>query len=154
MYATTHARYIARVKNNDAQQAFATWLHDQLTANGYVLTQRGGGRARFAEASGISAATVSRLLRGEGATDTRILGLLAEALHVPLATVLVRAGILDAADLERVASRQPDPDKPPITPEEAAAELGITDPQAVRVFVATAKALQRPVDVDDRRAEH
>lgn len=143
--------------NDDATtaRAFAEWLHDQLTRRGYDLSGlRSGGKTAFAADSGISPSTVGRLLRGDSVTDTRVLGLLAAALHVPLGEVLVRAGILDERELAYV--RQPQPGERRITPEQAADELGIDDEQARRVFVSMAETLQRtppPGASDARRAD-
>lgn len=122
-------------------ETFPDWLRDQLTRRGYDVTSpRGGGQTRFAERSGISRATVSRLLRGEGTTDIQTLTLLAEALSRPLSDVLVRAGVLDERELR--AAQHPPGDRR-ITPEEAADELGITDPQARAVFISMTETLQR-----------
>lgn len=149
------------MKNNNhgqaaTERAFAAWLHDQLTRRGYDLSGlRSGGKSAFAADSGISPSTVGRLLRGDNVTDTRVLGLLAKALHVPLGEVLVRAGILDERELAIV--RDPQPGERRITPEQAADELGITDEQARRVFVSMTETLQRtppPGAGAQRRAEH
>lgn len=142
------------MKKSSDRQAFAEWLADQLTRRGYDLSMRGGGRGRFAAESGISASTIGRFLRGDDFTpDIGNLGLLAQALRLPLGEVLVRAGILDESELRGV--QEPTPGTRHITPEEAADELGITDPQARAVFIATTEALQRqrPAGAsDDRRA--
>lgn len=131
-------------------RAFANWLRAQLVSRGYDLGPRGGGQTRFSDDSGIGRATVSRMLGGQGATDTRVLALLAKALHLPLGEVLVRAGILDESELQAV--RHPAPAGPRITPEEAAAELGIQDEQARRLFVSMTQTLQR--NQGDNVAEH
>lgn len=130
---------------------FAVWLRDQLTAAGYNLSPRGGGQRNFAQDSGITTSTVSRMLSGEGSTDTRTLERVAATLRKPLAEVMVRAGVLTTQDLQEVAHR--DPTRPPMTPDDAADELGITDPHARRVFIATIEALRTP-HADERRAEH
>jgi transcriptional regulator with XRE-family HTH domain len=131
------------MKNSSADRAdFAHWLTRELTKRGYDITgARSGGRSRFAQDSGLSPSTVGRLLRGEGATDTRTLATLAEALRVPLGDVLVRAGVLDANELAAV--RHPTRTDH-ITPQQAAHELGITDEQAVRMFVSMVETLRQP----------
>lgn len=128
-------------QRNNAARAFGDWLRDQLTRRGYDLGIRGGGQSRFAEDSGIGRATISRILNGSGATDTRVLALLADALHLPLGEVLVRAGILDESELRAVQA--PDPGHRRITPEQAADELGIRDDQTRRLFVSMTETLQR-----------
>lgn len=126
-------------------QTFAAWLRDQLLTRGYP---EHGGQKRFARDSGVSPATVSRLLRADGLPDLRTLNSLSEALSIPLGEILVRAGVAAPEDLA-AAARPLSPE--PITPEQAAAELGITDPQAVAAFVAMVSALRAPRQ-DDRRA--
>lgn len=120
---------------------FAAWLREQLTRAGYDLSLRGGGQTRFAEASGISRATISRMLAGQGATDTRTLTLLSDALRVPLPTVLVRAGVLTEDELKGVHTPTSGPRR--ITPEQAADELGISDPQARDLFISMTETLRR-----------
>ncbi|MEU3917086.1 helix-turn-helix transcriptional regulator [Streptomyces sp. NPDC029004] len=134
---------------NSKQQAgdyrpatFAAWLHEQLSRRGYDLSgPRSGGKSAFASASGISASTVGRLLRGDHVTDTRVLAMLANALNVPLGEVLVRAGVLNQSELQAV--QHPPAGRPGITPEQAADELGITDEQSRRLFIAMTNTLQR-----------
>ncbi|MET9291148.1 helix-turn-helix transcriptional regulator [Streptomyces sp. NPDC003077] len=121
-------------------QTFATWLRDQLSVRGYAER---GGQKRFSADSGISPATVSRLLRADGLPDLRTLQLLSQALHVALGEILVRAGVAEPEDLA-AAARPISPD--PITPAQAAAELGITDPQAIHVFESMVGALRTPGD--------
>ncbi|MFE7017650.1 helix-turn-helix domain-containing protein [Streptomyces sp. NPDC057651] len=136
--------------------AFAKWLHAQLTARGYDLTgQRSGGKTAFATDSGISPSSVTRLLRGDGVSDTRVLALLAAALQVPLGEVLVRAGVIEEAELTAVQKPPTGPRR--ITPEQAADELGITDEQSRRLFVNMTTTLQRkptPETGEGRAAEH
>lgn len=132
-------------------RAFAAWLRSELASAGYNLSPRGGGQRLFAKDSGITTSTVSRMLAGEGSTDTRTLERVATTLREPLAEVMVRAGVLTPQDLQEVAHR--DPTRPPMTPNDAADELGITDPHARRVLIATIEALRTP-SADERRAEH
>ncbi|MGI5252808.1 helix-turn-helix domain-containing protein [Actinacidiphila glaucinigra] len=137
-------------KSDTAAQAFAEWLHTKLTARGYDLTgPRSGGKSRFSEDSGLSPSTVGRLLRAEPVTDTDVLARLAAALGVPLGEILVRAGVLSEDELGAV--RAPDTGPRRITPEDAAAELGITDPQARRLFISMTETLQRTPRPSDRR---
>ncbi|MFI8200071.1 helix-turn-helix domain-containing protein [Streptomyces sp. NPDC085942] len=118
---------------------FAGWLHDQLTARGYSLSPRGGGQARFAEAAGVSKATISRILRGEGSTDIAVLEKIGDALGVRLGTMLVEAGVITPDELGGVQR--------PVghmTADEAADELGITDPTARQVLRGVIDSLKRP----------
>lgn len=140
--------------NPDAPQHFARWLREQLDRRGYDLRPRGGGQTKFAEDSGIGRATISRILAGNGATDTGVLATLAAALQVPLSEVLVIAGILDADELQAV--RNPERSAGHLTPEQAADELGIEDPQSRALFISMTQTLQRtpdPQNGGDRAAE-
>lgn len=134
---------------------FAAWLNRELTARGYDLTgPRSGGKSAFAKDSGLSSSTVGRLTRGESVTDTRVLGLLAEALHVSLGEVLVRAGVLSADQLTAV--QHPEAGERRITPEQAATELGITDEQQRALFIAMTHTLrrQRPPGAAEGEGQH
>jgi len=141
-------------KGNE-RDTFAAWMRDQLTRRGYDLGLRGGGRNRFATDAGISPSTVGRLLRGEGATDTGSLARIAETLDVPLTEVLVRAGVLSADDIATYARRHGHRDvSQPLTPEQAADELGFTDPTRRALYLATVETLRKPDDGGEQRAEH
>ena len=115
---------------------FATWLHDQLTARGYNLAFRAGGQAEFVQASGISKATISRILRGEGSTDITVLERIADALGIRLGALLVEAGVIDADELgqaQRPSGR--------MTADQAADELGIIDPTKRQGFRGVVESL-------------
>lgn len=117
------------MKRNGPKQ-FAAWLREQLIQRGYDLSSRGGGQKSFAERSGVSRATISRMLAGEGDTDIRVLEKLAPALGISLPAVLVAAGVLTAEEVSGVqapAAR--------MTPDEAADALGLpTDPHTRTIF--------------------
>jgi len=136
-------------------EAFGRWLRHRIEDLGHDLSgQRSGGRSAFAARAGISPSTVTRLLRGEIPTDIRILRTLADALRVPYPEVLVRAGILKPEELAAVQARST-PVERRITPEQAADELGITDPVERRVFVDMTKTLSRaaPQEGEQRAAD-
>lgn len=131
------------MKDTQTRAAFAAWLHDQLTARGYDLSgPRSGGKTRFAEHSGLSPSTVTRLLKGDRVADIDVFRRLAAFLRVPYGEVLVRAGVISADELGAI--QNPDTGPRRITPEQAAAELGIVDDHARHAFVAMVNALQRP----------
>lgn len=135
---------------------FAAWLRAQMEQRGYNLSLRGGGVTRLAEHSGVSKTVISGLLRGESHIPSpETLRLIASALRVNLGEVLIRAGVLTPAELRDIRDPNPTIGRPPITPEQAAAELGITDPTAVALFVANAQAAQQlqRLRPDDERAE-
>lgn len=122
--------------------AFATWVKEQITRQGYdVSGLRSGGRSRFAEDSGISPASVGRLINSGDVKDIKVLSLLAEALQIPLGVVLVRAGILQESELRAV--QNPPPTPRPLTPDEAADALGIDDDLDRELFRNTVDTLRR-----------
>ncbi|MFD7121939.1 helix-turn-helix domain-containing protein [Streptomyces sp. NPDC059922] len=144
----------APVHASTGPAGFGDWLTQRLADLGYNLSgQRSGGRSAFAEASGLSPSTVTRLLRGEMPTDTRILRTLAEAIRVPYPEVLVRAGVLTPDELAAVQRPVTTGDR--LTPEQAADDLGIYDPAERKVFVNMAHTLRRtaPDDGEQQLAE-
>lgn len=133
-----HARYVSLMKRRTPQD-FAAWLHDRLVAKGYNLGLRGGGVSRFAEDANVSKATISRILRGEGSTDIAVLEKIAEAVGVRLGVILVEAGVIDPDELG--GSQRP---QGHMTADEAADELGITDPTKRQVLRGVIDTLKPP----------
>ncbi|MEU5557401.1 helix-turn-helix transcriptional regulator [Streptomyces globisporus] len=125
-------------------ETFAAWLRETMIRRGYPER---GGQKKFAQDSGISAATVSRLLRADGLPDTRTLEALAAALGIGLPEMLVRAGVVKQEDLANLRPITPNP----ITSREAAAELGITSPEGIEAFERMVNGL-RAVETDERSA--
>ncbi|MFF3353347.1 helix-turn-helix domain-containing protein [Streptomyces sp. NPDC002917] len=113
---------------------FGQWLTHELNRRGYDLSQRGGGRRKFADEAEIPVATVSRFLRDEGGVDPRTLGRVATGLGVPVAPLLVKAGLLPASELN--------PETREITPQEALAALGINDPHDQDALMGMVRALR------------
>ncbi|MFD3911237.1 helix-turn-helix domain-containing protein [Streptomyces sp. NPDC058603] len=125
-------------------ETFAAWLREMMIRRGYPER---GGQKKFAQDAGLSAPTVSRLLRADGLPDTRTLEALAVALRVGLPEILVRAGVVKQEDLAALRPVTPNP----ITSREAAAELGITSPEGVEAFERMVSGL-RAVETDERQA--
>ncbi|MER5785774.1 helix-turn-helix transcriptional regulator [Streptomyces mobaraensis] len=107
------------------------WLHDELESRGYNLSQRGGGRRRFADLSGVPVATLSRVLRDDGGADPGTLRKIAEALGVPLTPLLVLANVIPEAEFQPRA----------ITTDEALAALGVTKPAHKAAVLSMVRAL-------------
>lgn len=122
--------------------AFAAYVAYAARAAGYDIdSPRGGGKTALARDAGVSLSTISRLLSGERAPDPTTYEGLARALRVPIRELLVRSGIISSESLPEsprsaVRSR-------PITPREAADELGITDPVNREMFLAMVDRLKR-----------
>jgi transcriptional regulator with XRE-family HTH domain len=75
------------------QQAFATWLAEEMSRRGYNLNQYGEQR-RFARDAGLSESSVSRLIRGTAAPDVRACPPIARVLGCKTIHVLVAAGLI------------------------------------------------------------
>ena len=147
-----HARYIPRMSESaktdrERDREFGRWLFAELERRGYDMSRKGGGRTKFAADSGVSPSTIARAVRGDGIRDVPILTLIAEALGIRVSTILVRAGVLTEEDLHGVNHPER---RRPITPEEAARELGISEPSAVEAFVAMTRALRDRSSADDQ----
>ncbi|WP_159042121.1 hypothetical protein [Streptomyces sp. TP-A0875] len=83
----------------DTEQTFGEWLSQELTARGYDLRERGGGRREFAVHAGLAHGIISRALRDIGVPDIKSCGKIARALGIKTGPVLVRAGHLPADEL-------------------------------------------------------
>jgi transcriptional regulator with XRE-family HTH domain len=146
-----HARYIPsmeqtpppRLSTTDRRATAAAagrWLYDRMIERDYNLSARGGGQRRLAEQTGLSPATISRLLTGSALNpDPESLRRIADQLGLPFPEMLVQFGVLTAAELHAVQTTPPS-DRPPLTEEQAAAEVGITDPVALDMYKAGVRA--------------
>ncbi|MET8399612.1 helix-turn-helix transcriptional regulator [Streptomyces sp900116325] len=116
------------------------WLRWALPRHGYDLEERGA-RARFAEASSIPVATVSRLLRDAGSPDARTLLTVAEVLNVPVMPLLARAGLVPLQELMDSDGR---PLQPPtkISSHDALAALGVTEEADQAAVLSMIRALR------------
>jgi transcriptional regulator with XRE-family HTH domain len=127
-------------------RAFADWLTARMRERGYDLSPKGGGQAKLVRETGLGRTTISRILNGHPHTpDPDSLRKIAEVLALPFGTVLVRAGVLTDEDL-RATQTAPPSDRPPLTTDQAADALGLTDPVARQMHAAgvqAARDLQR-----------
>lgn len=131
----------------DRLRIFADYIAGAARKAGYDIdSPRGGGKTALARDAGVNLSTISRLLSGERAPDPENFEGLARALGVPLRELLVQSGIFSAESMRNwpesaVRSR-------PITPREAADELGITDPVDREMFFAMVGRLRREQDAE------
>jgi transcriptional regulator with XRE-family HTH domain len=103
---------------------------------GYDLSSpRSGGKTKLAEDTGISPATISRMIAGKTIPDAYSLQPLADVIGVPVTHLLEAAGIVSPGALTGPPSTQP------LSAKQAAARLGITRPLAVSLFEALAATL-------------
>lgn len=116
--------------------ALAHWLTRRLADRGYDLSgPRSGGITKAAEDSGISPASMSRLVRGtRTVADIDVYRRLGRWLNHPSGDLLVKAGLLTPGDL--TTGHQ-------ITPEQAADGLGLTGHQR-ELFLLNVNALRPP----------
>lgn len=129
---------------------FGDWLRWALVRKGYDPEERGTQR-RFADASDIPVATVSRLLRPDSKKpirpDVSTCYALGVTFDVPVMPILVRAGHLPPEALKREPQHAEQPGaRTPTTEEEALTALGVvdeTDRAAVRGVIAALTAKHR-----------
>jgi transcriptional regulator with XRE-family HTH domain len=100
-----------------------------------------GANARLARDAGIPESTVSRMMLGRTIPDPKSFEALAAAIGLPVRDLLVEAGIVSAESLTETTRSQVR--SQPITLEEAADELGITDPIGRQMFYGTVERLRR-----------
>ncbi|MGW1840586.1 helix-turn-helix domain-containing protein [Streptomyces sp. NPDC002067] len=120
---------------------FGRLVADAARRAGYDIdTERGGGRAALARDAGMTASSVGRMLTGTTLPHPRFYEALAAAIRVPLRELLVEAEIISPQALtKQEAPRVP---SAPVTPEEAATELGIEDPLDRELFLGMVARLK------------
>lgn len=113
-----------------------------------VDSPRGGGKKALADAAGMSHASVSRMLAGRTIPDPTFFEALAHALGVRLGELLVRSGLASRDAL----GPEEEPLRRPISPREAAADLGLKDPAKIQLFETMVRALltDQNVKTEDR----
>ncbi|WP_329032201.1 helix-turn-helix domain-containing protein [Streptomyces sp. NBC_01725] len=125
------------------RERFARIVATAAVAAGFDLQGRGG-KAELARAIGMDPSNVTRMLAGESLPSPSLFEAIARAVKIPVSELLVAAEIisreslqpLSETDRSQVRSRS-------ITPAEAAAQLGITDPVGVQMLTATIERLRR-----------
>ncbi|AVH58416.1 MULTISPECIES: helix-turn-helix domain-containing protein [Streptomyces] len=120
--------------NTRAAEVFGAWLTDQLTARGYDLGPRGGGRSRFAHDAGVSPQALGRWLRGVERPTTTALGKIAERLNVPVTPLLAMCGYIEPGELPAGPTTG-------ITRHQALEALGVTDPAHQQAVLTMIRAL-------------
>ena len=131
-------------------QRFADYIRPAVVAAGYDIdSPRGGGKKALAEAAGMSASSVGRMLSGRTLPDPAHLEGLARVLGVPLMELLIRSGVVSEGAARTGGGAKPEQDVP-LTAETAARLLGIRSPDRIQMFTAMAKTL---VDQEDADAE-
>lgn len=112
-------------------------------AAGYDFNVRGA-KADLARATGMSESAVGRMLSGATLPDPRFFAPIAAAVKLDVRDLLVESGIIPAESLRPLSETGPSRVvSDPITPAEAAAQLGITDPVGIEMLTATIERLRR-----------
>jgi transcriptional regulator with XRE-family HTH domain len=121
---------------------YAAWLADAMRKAGLDIDrQRGGGRNALAQAVDVAPSTVGRWLSGKTIPSPEQFEPIADAVGVPVITMLVETGIISAEALTKMS--QPDVTSQAITPAQAADALGIHDPAERAEFIQRLEARTR-----------
>ncbi|WP_164543460.1 helix-turn-helix domain-containing protein [Streptomyces mobaraensis] len=119
-------------------QKFANVVAKAASRAGYTGH---GWKARLARDSGLPETTVSTMLAGKRIPDPRSFEALAKALQIPVSELLVSAEIVSASTLHKIGTTPVR--SQPITIDQAADELGITDPLDRQMFAGVVERLRR-----------
>jgi transcriptional regulator with XRE-family HTH domain len=114
-------------------EEFAAWLAPAMQRAGYDIERLSGGRLGFAEAVGVNPGTVTRWLDGKSMPGSDKFEAIAKVLKVNTIDMLHGIGVLSAKTA--ATSHDTAVRSRPITPSEAADELGIDDPYDREMFI-------------------
>lgn len=132
-------------------EQFAAYVSDGARRAGYDIdSSRGGGRSALARDTGMSPSSVGRMLAGKAVPDPVYFAPLANALRVPWLDLMVLSGLVPQGFFDE---RQHE--RAPMSPREAAADLGIKDPMKVEAFETMVRALltDQNVNSNERSGE-
>ncbi|WP_354643955.1 helix-turn-helix domain-containing protein [Kitasatospora camelliae] len=108
-------------------EQYAAWLANAMRSAGLDIDrQRGGGRKALAEAIGVSGSTVARWLDAKAVPSPEYFEPIADTVGVPVVNMLIESGIISAESV--TPQTHTGVRSQPITPAQAADELGLTDP--------------------------
>lgn len=129
-------------------QRFAAIVKPAAIAAGY--TGRGA-KAQLARDTGISESTINLLWQGKRIPEPQTFERLAEVVRIDLRDLLIEADIVSATSLTETGPSQVR--SQPIAPEDAADELGISDPVGREMFLAMVERLRRQEQETQRTPE-
>lgn len=118
-------------RQNPKSKAFGRYVANKAGIRGYAMN--GDGKAKLAEAAGMSEADITKILNGEYEIQPDPLKPLATALDVPQKELLRMAGVLEGKGTL--------PQDRPLTVQLAAQRLGIKSPKNVEAFETIVAAL-------------
>lgn len=122
-------------------EQFAAWLAPAMRAAKYDLEKLSGGRKDFADAVGVAPGTVTRWLSGGTVPDPDKFEAIASALGVDPIDMLIGCGIISAKPV--TSGQETEVRSRPITPSQAADELGIDNPVDRELFLAMVDRLAK-----------
>lgn len=102
-----------------------------------------GANARLARDTGITESTISRMMLGQTVPDPRFFAPLAAVLGLNLIDLLVDAEVIPVEMLPSLSETRSSRVRSPFTPEEAATELGFTDPADREAYLGMVEVLKR-----------
>ncbi|MFK0182016.1 helix-turn-helix domain-containing protein [Streptomyces xanthochromogenes] len=121
-----------------ATERFTEYVRGCAVVAGYDLSgPRSGGRKALAEATGMSHASVCRMLNGQVVPSPEFFESLGAALNIPVGELFELAGVVSPGVLTGRQAVEPQP----LTVQMAAARLGITRPLHVALFEAVTATL-------------
>ncbi|MFF9088594.1 helix-turn-helix domain-containing protein [Streptomyces sp. NPDC014991] len=124
-------------ESTEGRPEWLAWLTGVLTDQGYDLSERGGGRAKLARDTGLSAGIVTRLLTGQPVSYETLLSL-ARGTGISVQELLIRAGKAAPGDFlfppPEIGQTEVSSGKR-LTPEEVAVAAGV--PEEDRAWFVT-----------------
>ncbi|MFF2650357.1 helix-turn-helix domain-containing protein [Streptomyces sp. NPDC058045] len=139
--------------NTRRAEQFAAYIREAARRAGYDIdSPRGGGKTAIARATGMSQSSVGRIIAGTSMPDPVYLQPLARTLRVPIEEMLVLSGLVSRESLTEAREA---PAQRPLSPRDAANDLGIRDPSMVDAFETMVRALLTQQNIrseDDRES--
>jgi len=102
-----------------------------------------GAKAKFARDTGMTESSVTRMWQGNAVPDARFYDAISQVIGIDLGTLLVEGGVLSPESLQSLSETDRSQVGSRLTPEEAAARLGIQDEVSRQLFYATIERLKR-----------
>ncbi|MFD3917192.1 helix-turn-helix domain-containing protein [Streptomyces sp. NPDC058603] len=135
------------------RQRFARVVDEAARSAGYDLDIGKGGQAALARDTGLSESAIGRMLKGQTLPAPVHFEAIAKAIKISPLRLLVEGGVISPEVLRPLSETgQSQVRSRPITPSEAAHQLGITDPIGIQMLTTTIEGLKRLQD--DKAAGH
>ncbi|MFE0541058.1 helix-turn-helix domain-containing protein [Streptomyces sp. NPDC058891] len=135
-----------------AAMKFGRLVEQLADEAGYDMGRGGNGRAKLAEATGMSVSAIGRMLRGETLPGPHQYQHIATAVNTSTNDLLIEVGILPREDHTDGAKVEVRSQNRPISPEMAADLLGVSEPTIRRMLIPSMEQAQRLQRDFDRRS--